>query len=81
MKIISDISYDEEVKINENSKVVHASSFGLGGSSDEIRIIVCDKKLVCNDNGFKIINESNLQLVISKKTAKDLKNLLDEYID
>lgn len=81
MKKISDIPYDEEVKINENSKVVHASSFGLGGFSDEIRIIVCDKKLVCNDNGFKIINESNLQLVISKKTAKDLKNLLDEYID
>ncbi|MBQ2666329.1 hypothetical protein [Methanobrevibacter sp.] len=79
MKNVSDIPYDETVKINEDSKVVHASSFGVGGTNDEIRIIVCDKKLITDENGFKLINESDLQIVMDKKTANDLKNLLEMY--
>lgn len=81
MKDISDISYDDVVVINKNSKVVHASSFGVGGANDEIRIIVCDKKLVNDENGFKLINESDLQIIMDKKTAKDLKNLLEKYTE
>lgn len=79
MKNISDIPYDEEVKINKNSKVAYASSFGVGGVSDEIRIIICDKKLITDENGFKLINESDLQIVMNKKTAKDLIRLLEQY--
>ncbi|MBQ6099651.1 MAG: hypothetical protein IJL02_07295 [Methanobrevibacter sp.] len=79
MKNISDIPYDEEVKINKNSKVAYASSLGVGGVNDEIRIIICDKKLITDENGFKLINESDLQIVMNKKTAKDLISLLEQY--
>lgn len=81
MKDIFDIPYDVGVKINEGSDVIHASSFGVGGSEDEIRIIVCDKKLINRDDKFKLINESNLQIVMDKKTAIDLKNLLERYTE
>ena len=81
MKNISDIPYDEEVKISKNSKVVHASSLGVGGADDEIRIIICDKKLISDELGFKLVNESNLQIVMNKKTANDLKHLLEQYTE
>lgn len=81
MKDISNIPYDETVKINKDSKVVYASSFGVGGAEDEIRIIVCDKKLINEEDSFKLINESNLQLIMNKKTAIDLKNLLERYTE
>ena len=81
MKKISNIPYNDEVKINENSKVVHASSFGVGGVDDEIRIIVCEKKLITEDGEFKLINGSDLQIVMDKRVAKDLKNLLEQYTD
>lgn len=80
MKNISDIPYDEKVKINKESKVVHASSFGVGGANEEIRVIVCDKKLISEGDDFKLINASDLQIVMDKKTAIDLKNLLEQYI-
>lgn len=79
MRDISDIPYDETVVINKDSKVVSASSFGVGGVNDEIRIIVCDKKLVSDESGFKLINESNLQIIMNKETAIGLKNLLEKY--
>lgn len=81
MKNISDVPYDENVKINEDSKVVYASSFGVGGSENQIRMIICDKKLITDENGFKLINESDLQIVMDKQTAKDLKNLLERYVE
>lgn len=81
MKDISDVPYDETVKINSGSKVVYASSFGVGGLNEEIRIIVCEKKLVSEENSFKLINESDLQIIMNKKTAMDLKNLLEKYIE
>lgn len=79
MRNISNIPYDENVIISEKSKIVHASSVGVGGSEEEIRIIIADKKLISDDNGFKLINESDLQIVMDKKTANDLKNLLKQY--
>ena len=80
MKNISDIPYDENVIIRKESKVVYASSFGVGGTDDEIKVIVCDKKLISEGDEFKLINESDLQIVMDKKTASDLKNLLEKYI-
>lgn len=81
MKDVSEIPYDEVVMINKDSKIVHASSFGVGGANDEIRVIVCDKKLINDDNGFKLINVSDLQIIMDKKTANDLKDLLEKYTD
>ena len=79
MRNISNIPYEENVKINEKSKVVHVSSFGVGGSDEEIRIIIVEKKLISDVDGFKLINESDLQIVMDKKTANDLKDLLEQY--
>ena len=81
MKDVSDVPYDETVKINDCSKVVHASSFGVGGSDEEIRIIVCEKKLVNEGDSFRLINESDLQIIMNKETAIDLKNLLERYTE
>lgn len=81
MKNINDIPFDETVVINKDSKVVYASSFGVGGDGDEIRVIVFDKKLISHENNFKLINSSDLQIVMDKKTAIDLKNLLEQYIE
>ncbi|MBQ7928773.1 MAG: hypothetical protein IJ287_08560 [Methanobrevibacter sp.] len=79
MRNISNIPFDENVRISKESKVVHASSVGVGGAEDEIRIIICDKKLISENDSFKLILESDLQIVMDKKTAIDLKNLLDQY--
>lgn len=81
MKKISNIPYNEVVKINKNSKVVHASSFGVGGDDDEIRIIICEKKLITDEGEFKLLNESDFQIVMDKKVANYLKNLLEQYTD
>ena len=81
MKNIVNIPYDDSIIISENSKVVHASSLGVGGANDEIRIIICEKKLINDKKEFKMINESDLQIVMDKKTAIDLKTLLEKYID
>lgn len=80
MKNVSDIPYDETVKISKDSRVVYASSFGVGGANEEIRVIVCDKKLISDGDDFKLINSSDLQIVMDKKTANDLKNLLEQHI-
>lgn len=79
MRNITGIQFDENVKISKDSKVVHASSVGVGGADDEIRIIICDKKLIGENDSFKLMLESDLQIVMDKKTAVDLKNLLDQY--
>ena len=81
MKKICDVPYDDTLKISEESKVVYASSFGVGGSEDELRVIVCDKKLISNGDEFKLINASDLQIIMDKQTACDLKNLLEQYIE
>lgn len=80
MKNISDIPYEDTVRINKDSKVVHASSVGVGGVNDEIRVIICDKKLITEESEFKLVNESDLQIVMNKKTAHDLINLLKQYL-
>ena len=80
MKNIANIPFDDNVRINDDSKVFHASSLGVGGVNDEIRIILCNKKLINDEKGFKMINESDVQVVLDKKTAIDLKNLLEQYV-
>ncbi|AMK15576.1 hypothetical protein [Methanobrevibacter olleyae] len=77
----------EEIPINNNliikpdSEVLYASSVGIGEDKNEIRLILINKKLVNNKNDLELINESNLQIILNKKTAKDLKNLLDDYFE
>ena len=56
MRNIKDVPFDDVDMISKDSKVVHASSFGVGGADDEIRIIVFDKKLISDGSEFKLVN-------------------------
>ena len=70
------------VKINPNSKVVTTSHVGVGGDDNEIMIILVNKKLNNDENGnLEIIHESDMQIILNKKTATELKDLLEKYID
>ena len=80
MKKICNIPQEDSVKINDESKFVYASSFGVGGADEEVRLIVCDKKLISDGDKFKLIKVSDLQIVMDKQTAYDLKNLLEQHI-
>ena len=78
---IKDIPFKKGVKINPDSQLVYASSVGVGEDNDEIRLIFVNKKLVNNDEDIEMINESNLQVILNKKAAKGLKDLLNQYLD
>ena len=72
----------ENITINPNSKVVTTSHIGVGGDENEIMIILVNKKLNNDENGnLEIIHESDMQIILNKNTATELKNLLEKYID
>lgn len=72
----------ENITINPNSKVVTTSHIGVGGDDNEIMIILVNKKLNNDENGnLEIIHESDMQIILNKNTAIELKNLLEKYID
>ena len=76
-----DIPIKKGVKINPNSELHYASSVGVGEDNDEIRLIFVNKKLVNNNEEIELINESNLQVILSKNAAIGLKELLTNYLD
>ncbi|WP_409200865.1 hypothetical protein [Methanobrevibacter sp. DSM 116169] len=72
----------ENVIIDDNSKIVFASDFGVGISSKELRLILINQKLVNGeDDSMKLINESNMQIIMAPETALNLKNILADYLD
>lgn len=76
-----DIPVKKGVKINPNSELYYASSVGVGEDNDEIRLIFVNKKLVNNNEEIELINESNLQVILSKNAAIGLKELLSNHLD
>ena len=69
------------IKINSNSKVLNISKVGVGGDENEIMIILLNKKLTNDENeDLEIIYESDIQVILNKTTAKELKELLEKYI-
>ena len=69
-----------ELNISKDSDVVFASDFGVGSNNEEISLIVVNNKLITDDDSFKLICESDLQIVMNPATALKLRNLLNEYI-
>ena len=69
----------KNITINPNSEIIYSSSVGLGGDSDEIRILLFNKRVISSEDSFEIINESNTQIIMNKKTAIKLKELLEDY--
>ncbi|WP_407375091.1 hypothetical protein [Methanobrevibacter sp.] len=68
-------------KINPDSELIYASAVGVGGDSEEIRIILFNKKVISENDDLEMINESNYQLILNKKTARNLEKLLRQYLD
>lgn len=74
------VDVKSKINIDDNSKVVYASSFGVGGNNEELRLIVINDKLVNNGDDVELINESDLQIVMNYNTAIKLNQLLNKYI-
>ena len=66
--------------IHPESDIIYSSSVGLGCDEDELRLILFNKRLISNGENIEIINESNTQIILSKSSAKKLKELLDEIL-
>lgn len=75
-----DVNIKSKISIDDDSKVVHASSFGVGGNNEEIRLIVINNKLVNDGDDIELINESDLQITMNYNTAIKLNKLLSKHI-
>ncbi|WP_458402913.1 hypothetical protein [Methanobrevibacter sp.] len=78
--IDNNVDIKSKINIDDNSKVVYASSFGVGGNNEELRLIVINNKLVNDGEDIELINESDLQIVMNYNTAIKLNKLLNRYI-
>ena len=67
--------------IDPDSDILYASSIGVGGDDEEVRLILFNKRLISDENRMEIINESDTQIIINKSSAKKLKELLTQYLD
>ena len=74
------VGIKSKINIDEDSEVVYASSFGVGGNNEEIRLIVINNKLVNDGEDIELINESDLQIVMNYSTAIKLNKRLIKYI-
>ena len=78
--IEENVGVKSKINIKEDSKIVYASSFGVGGNNEEIRLIVVNNKLVNDGDDIELVNESDLQIVMNYNTAIKLNKLLNKYI-
>ena len=74
------VNVKSKINIKKDSKIIYASSFGVGGNNDEIRLIVVNNKLVNDGDDIELINESDLQIVMNYNTAIKLNKLLNKHI-
>lgn len=78
--IEENVDINSKINIKEDSKIVYASSFGVGGNNEELRLIVVNNRLVNDGDDIELINESDLQIVMNYNTAIKLNRLLNKYI-
>ena len=78
--IEENVDIKSKINIKEDSKIVYASSFGVGGNNEELRLIVVNNKLVNGGDDIELVNESDLQIVMNYNTAIKLNKLLNKYI-
>lgn len=74
-----EIQINSNINIKTESEVIHASSFGVGGDDEEVRLIIVNNKLINKNDNFELISESDLQIVMSPATAIKLKDMLENY--
>ena len=78
--IEENVDIKSKINIKDDSKVVYASSFGVGGNNEELRLIVVNNKLVNDGDDIDLINESDLLIIMNYSTAIKLNKLLNKYI-
>ena len=76
----NNIAINKNMMINSDSEIIYASSVGVGADSDEVRLILFNKRLISDGENIKLINESNTQIILNKAAALRLKELLDDYL-
>ena len=64
-----EIQINSNINIKNESEVIHASSLGVGGDDEEVRLIIVNNKLINKNDNFELISESDLQIVMSPATA------------
>lgn len=74
-----EIQINSNINIKNESEVIHASSFGVEGDDEEVRLIIVNNKLINKNDNFELISESDLQIVMSPATAIKLKDMLENY--
>ena len=74
-----EIQINSSINIKDESEVIHASSFGVGGDDEEVRLIIVNNKLINKNDNFELISESDLQIVMSPATAIKLNDMLENY--
>lgn len=74
------IQINKNMVINPNSDIIYASSIGVGGDNEEVRLILFNKRLISNGDEIEIINESNTQIILNKSSAMKLKELLNQHL-
>lgn len=74
-----EIQINSNINIKNESEVIHASSFGVGGDDEEVRLIIVNNKLINKNDNIELISESDLQIVMSPATAIKLKDMLENY--
>ena len=74
------IQINKNMMIDPDSEIVYASSIGVGGDDEEIRLILFNKRLISNDEGMEIINESDTQVILNRSSAMKLRDLLIKHL-
>lgn len=47
-----EIQINSSINIKDESEVIHASSFGVGGDDEEVRLIIVNNKLINKNDNF-----------------------------
>lgn len=81
LMVSENVDINSKINIKEDSKIVYASSFGVGANNEELRLIVINNKLVNREDEMELVNESDLQIVMNYNTAMKLNKLLTKYIN
>jgi len=66
--------------IDPDSELLYASSIGIGGDDEEVRLILFNKRLISNEGEMEIITESDTQIILNKTCARRLNQLLTQYL-
>ena len=60
------LAINKNMVIDPDSKLIYASSVGVGADNEEVRLILFNKRLTSDGENIELINESNTQIILNK---------------